>query len=70
MKGKGYFYLFLTEAIILPSHLNCLDETVQMRGHNVWFYAELSNIILNYYQGSVSCQPAGRRLFGLLPAGW
>ena len=20
--------------------------------------------------GSVSCQPAGRRLFGLLPAGW
>ena len=23
-----------------------------------------------YNIGEVSCQPAGRRLFGLLPAGW
>ena len=31
-------------------HLNRLNETVQMRGHNVYFYAELTKIIPNYHQ--------------------
>ena len=35
--------------VVVP-YLNHLDETVQMRGHNIWFYAELTNIIPNYHQ--------------------
>ena len=34
----------------MTPHLSRLDETVQMRGHNRWFYAELSKIIPNYHQ--------------------
>ena len=33
----------------MTSHLNCIDETVQMRGHNIWFYAELKKITPNYH---------------------
>ena len=33
---------------IVTPHLNCLDETVQMRGHNMSFYAELTKIIIKY----------------------
>ena len=36
--------------IMWSPHLNHLDETVQMRGHNVCFYAELTKIIPNYHQ--------------------
>ena len=32
------------------SELSRLVETVQMRDHNVWFYAELTKIIFNYHQ--------------------
>ena len=31
-------------------HLNRRVETVQIRGHNIWFYAELTKIIPNYHQ--------------------
>ena len=31
-------------------HLNHLIETVQMRAHNICFYAELTKIIPNYHQ--------------------
>ena len=31
-------------------HLNRLVETVQMRGHNICFYAELTKTIPNYHQ--------------------
>ena len=31
-------------------HLNRLNEMVQMRGHNVSFYAGLTKIIPNYHQ--------------------
>ena len=34
----------------MTPHLNRLDETFQMRGHNVWFYAELTKILPNYHQ--------------------
>ena len=27
-----------------------LNETVQMRGHNMWFYAELTKSIPHYHQ--------------------
>ena len=42
--------LFFVETICCDPHLNCLDETVQMRGHNIWFYAELTKIIPKYHQ--------------------
>ena len=32
----------------MTPHLNRLDETVQMRGHNICFHAELTKIITNY----------------------
>ena len=41
----GYLFLFLFETI-------CCDpssETVQVSGHNVCFYAELTKSILNYH---------------------
>ena len=34
----------------MTPHLNRLIETVQMRGHNIRFYAELRKIIPNYRQ--------------------
>ena len=34
----------------MTPHLNCLIEMVQMRGHNISFYAELTNIIPIYHQ--------------------
>ena len=41
-------FLFLIETICCTPHLNRLVETVQMRGHNVCFHAELTKIIPNY----------------------
>ena len=34
----------------MTPHLNRLVETVQMKGHNICFYAELTIIIPNYHQ--------------------
>ena len=34
----------------MTSHLNRLIETLQMRGHNIGFCAELTKIIPNYHQ--------------------
>ena len=31
---------------VVTTHLNCLDETVKMRGHNMFFYAELTKLSL------------------------
>ena len=46
---KGYlmiiednFSYFSLKSYVVTPHLNCLDETVQMRGHNLRFYAELT----------------------------
>ena len=33
----------------MTPHLNHLVETVQMMGHNICFYAELTKIIRNYH---------------------
>ena len=46
----GKFFLFLIEPYIVTPHLNRLDETVKMKGHNVCFYVEVTKIILNYHQ--------------------
>ena len=34
----------------MTPHLNRLVETVQMRGHNICFYTEVTKIISNYHQ--------------------
>ena len=49
---KGYLMIisdFSLKPYIVTPHLNRRNETVQMRNHNVCFYAELTKIILNYY---------------------
>ena len=35
--------------VVIP-HLNHLEEMVQMRDHNICFYAEFTRIIPNYHQ--------------------
>ena len=42
------FSYFSLKPYVVTSHLNCLDETVQMRGHNICFYAKLFLIIIQY----------------------
>ena len=42
-------YFSLKPYVVTP-HLNRLIETIQMRGHNIYFYAELTKIIPNYHQ--------------------
>ena len=41
------FSYFSSKLYVVTPHLNCL---VQMRGHNLGFYAELTEIIPNYHQ--------------------
>ena len=47
---EGNFSYFLLKPYIVTTHLNRLVETVQMRGHNVSFYAEVTKISPNYHQ--------------------
>ena len=44
------FSYFSWKPYILTPHLNRLDKTVQMRGQNICFYAELAKIIPYYHQ--------------------
>ena len=44
------FSYFASKPYVVTPHRNRLVKTVQMRGHNIWFYAELTKIIPNYYQ--------------------
>ena len=46
----GHFSYFSFKPYVVTHHLNRLDETVQLRGHNICFYAELNKIIPNYLQ--------------------
>ena len=48
-RKKGVFDDDFSYPYILTPHLNCLGETVQMRGQNM-FFAQLTKIIPNYYQ--------------------
>ena len=41
---------FSWKPYVVTPHLNRLVETVQMRGHNISFYSELTKIIRNYHQ--------------------
>ena len=38
------------QSYVVAPHLNRLVETVQMRGLNIYFQAELAKIIPNYHQ--------------------
>ena len=47
---KDNFFYFSSKPYVVTAHLNHLVETVQMRGHNIGFYAGLTKIIPNYHQ--------------------
>ena len=44
------FSYFSSKPYVVTPHLNRLHETVQMRYHNIRFYAKLTKIIHNYHQ--------------------
>ena len=46
------FPYFLSKPFVVTPHLNRLNETVQMRGHNIIlsFYTDLTKIVHNYHQ--------------------
>ena len=44
------FSYFSFKPYVVTPHLNRLIETVQMRGHNLCFYVELTKIVPNYQQ--------------------
>ena len=39
---------FLHKTYVMTPHLNHLHKTVQMRGHNIWFWREIRKIIIRY----------------------
>ena len=48
---EGYIFLyFCLKSYVVTSHLNCLVEKFQMKGHNIGFCAELTKIIPTYHQ--------------------
>ena len=47
IEGKLFFPL---KPYVMTPHLNRLNETVQMRGHNICFHSELTKIYPNYQQ--------------------
>ena len=47
---EDIFSHFSSKPYDVTPHLNRLNETVQMRGHNICFYAKLTEIIPNYHQ--------------------
>ena len=42
--------IVLISQYVMASHLNRLNETVNMRDHNICVYAELTNIFPDYHQ--------------------
>ena len=49
MGNRGIIFLISHLNHVTP-YLNCLENTVQMRGHNVCIYAELTKIIPKYHR--------------------
>ena len=45
MITRDFFSCILHKEYVVTPHLNRLDETVQMRGHNIWFQWEIRKII-------------------------
>ena len=39
---------FCIKTYVVTPHLNHFNETVQMRGHNIWFRSEIRKIIIKY----------------------
>ena len=45
---RDNFCSFPIKTYVVSPHLNRLDETVQMRGHNIWIWWEIKKIIIRY----------------------
>ena len=54
MITEGQFLLFLIETTCCDPSSERLDETLQMRGHSICFYAQLIKIVPNYHQNTPS----------------
>ena len=50
MINRDNFSYFSFKPYGVTPHLNRLEETIQMRGHNICLYAELTKIIPDYHQ--------------------
>ena len=50
------FCSFCIKTYIVSPHLNHLDETVQMRGHNILIRREIRKIIIKYSLSSRALQ--------------
>ena len=57
---RNHFSYFSSKPYVLTPHLNRLVETVQMRGQNICFYAELTKNIPNYHQILPLIKSSGR----------
>ena len=44
---RDNFCSFCIKRVVTP-HLNRLVDTVQMRGHNIWFRGEIGKIVIKY----------------------
>ena len=42
---RDNFCQFCIKIYVVTPHLYCLDEMVEMRGHNIWFQLEIRKII-------------------------
>ena len=42
---RDKFYYICIKSYVVTLHLNRLVETVQMKGHNIWFALEIRKII-------------------------
>ena len=49
MIEDNFSYFSLKPYVVTP-HLNHLDKMVQMRDHNICYYANITKIIPNYHQ--------------------
>ena len=47
---EAYFSYFSLKPYVVTPHPNRLVETIQMKGYNIRFYAELIKIIPNYHK--------------------
>ena len=45
---RDNFCKFCIKTYVVTTHLNCLKEAVQIRGHNIQFQCEIRNIIIKY----------------------
>ena len=54
MKIRDNFCDVCIKTYVVTPHLNRLDKTVQLRGHNIWFQSEIRKFITKYSLSSIA----------------